>query len=311
MTRFSTLKWATVAICAWATLGAVFSSAARAADDKIEINNAWNEGRYEALQETSISYVESSNRKVLTRTQTRATFDWFVESTPLRADGVRVLKLRAGRVMIRLQNDGADVAYFDSGNSLRGDGLIQGVFANLLKSEFTVELKDGKVVKIDGCEAFMKTLPAGESKDEKIFIANIQSVATPDNIAQVFEPLSYPLPGKPVGVGDKWTTETPFALPIVGEKTLVLDCSLKAVARREAKADVAAESILDVDLTEGASATIKIEIDGKYDLNDGVANEFSSRAVADFELPRKNKDGEEIVVKAVGLIRNKLTVAKR
>ncbi|MBR4833135.1 MAG: hypothetical protein IKU86_02225 [Thermoguttaceae bacterium] len=312
MKRFLTLKWATIAVCAWALgTAAVFSSVARAAEEKIDVKNAWNEGRYEALQETSVSYVESYNRSVLARTQTRATFDWFVEATPLRADGVRVLKLKAARVMIRLQSDGADLAYYDSDNLLRGDALMKNVFDNLKKSEFLVELKGGKVVKVVGCEAFAKTLPTGESDDEKNFVAHIATIATPENIAQIFEPLSYPLPSEPVGVGDKWTTETPFALPVVGEKKLVLDCSLKTLGRREPKANVVAESILDVDLTGGASATIKIEIDGKYNLTSGVASEFISRATANFELPKKNAAGEEIVVEAIGLIRNKLTVAKR
>ncbi len=313
MKRFSTLKWATVALCAWATLGAttVFSSVARAAEEKIDVKNAWNDGRYEALQYTSVSYVESRNRSVLARTQTQATFDWAVESTPLRADGVRVLKLKAARVMIRLQSDGADVAYYDSDNPLRGDALMKSVFDNLKKNEFLVELKDGKVVKVGGCEAFEKTLPEGESDDEKKFIAHIRTVASPDNIAQIFDPLSYPLPSEPVGVGAKWTTETPFALPVVGEKKLVLDCSLKLIGRREPKANIVADAVLDVDLTAGASATINIEIDGKYDLTAGVASEFTSRATANFELPKKDKNGEEFVVKAIGQIRTKLTVAKR
>lgn len=139
----------------------------------------------------------------------------------------------------------------------------------------------------------------------------MKTVAAPGNIAQIFDPLAYPLAAKPVAVGDRWTTETPFVLPVIGEKKLVLDCELKALRRVEPKANVVAEAVLDVDLTAGASATIKIEIDGKYNLNDGVANDFTSRATVNFELPRKNKAGEEMVVKAVGVIRNKLTAAKR
>jgi hypothetical protein len=69
--------------------------------------------------------------------------------------------------------------------------------------------------------------------------------------------------------------------------------------------------VFDLDLTGGASASIKIEIDGKYNLTDGVAAEFSERATINFELPRKNEAGEEIVVEAIGVIRNKMTVAKR
>jgi hypothetical protein len=98
---------------------------------------------------------------------------------------------------------------------------------------------------------------------------------------------------------------------VIGEKKLVLDCELKGMRRVEPKANVVAEATLDVDLTAGASATIKIEIDGKYHLTDGVASDFASRATVNLELPRKNKAGEEIVVKAIGVIRNKLTVAKR
>ena len=86
---------------------------------------------------------------------------------------------------------------------------------------------------------------------------------------------------------------------------------MKALRRVEPKANVVAEAVFDADLTAGASATIKIEMDGKYNLSDGVANDFTSRATVNLELPRKNKAGEEIVVKAIGVIRNKLTVAKR
>lgn len=310
---FGTAKWGAIALGVWATLGtaAVFSGVANAADANVEIKNAWNEGRYSALQETSVSYVEQRDREVLSRAQTRATFDWSVEAGALRNDGVRLLKLKPARVMIRLQSDGADVAYYDSDNTARGGELTKDVFAKLMKSEFVVELKDGKVVKVDGCDAFVKTLPAGESESEKYFVEHVKSVAAPGNIAQIFDPLSYPLPAKPVAVGDRWTTETPFVLPVIGEKKLVLDCELKALRRVEPKANVVAESVLDVDLTAGASATIKIEIDGKYDLADGVANDFTSRATVNLELPRKTKAGEEFVVKAVGVIRNKLTVVKR
>ena len=213
--------------------------------------------------------------------------------------------------MIRLQSDGSDVAYYDSDNMARSGELMKNVFAKLMKSEFVVELKDGKVVKVDGCEAFVKTLPEGESESEKYFVNHVKSVADPGNIAQIFDPLSYPLAGKPVAVGERWTTETPFALPVIGEKKLVLDCELKALRRVEPKANVVAESVFDVDLTAGASATIKIEIDGKYNLADGLANDFSSRATVNLELPRKNKAGDEIVVKAIGVIRNKLMVVKR
>lgn len=313
MKDFWTLKSGAIALCAWATLcaAAVWSSEARAADEKCEISNSWNEGRYFALQETSISYVEQHEREVLARTQTRATFDWQVESTPLRADGVRVLKLKPARVMIRLQNADGDLAYYDSDNPLRGDELMKTVFQLLMKSEFVVELKDGKVVKVDGCEAFAKALPAGENDDEKYFVEQIRTIASPANIAQIFEPLSQPLPGKPVAVGERWTTETPFILPAIGEKKMVLDCELKTLARREPKANVVAEAVLDVDLGAGVSATIKIEIDGKYNLTEGVADVFSSRATVNLALPKKNKAGKEIVVKAIGVIRNKLTVAKR
>lgn len=310
---WGTLKWGAIALGVWTAFGvaASFSSEARAADGAVEIKNAWNEGRYSVLQEASVSYVEQHEREILARTQTRSTFDWRVESGALRDDGVRVLKLKAERVMIRLQNADADVAYYDSGNPTRGDELMKDVFANLTKSEFVVELKDGKVVKVDGCEAFAKTLPTGESADEKYFIELMRGIATPENIAQVFDPFAYPTPGKAVAVGERWTTETPFVLPVVGEKKLILDCELKSLRTREPKANVVAESTFDLDLTAGASATIKIEIDGKYNLTDGVANDFSERATVNFVLPRKNKAGEEIVVKAIGVIRNKLTVAKR
>lgn len=310
---FRAMKWGAIALGVWATLGttAIFSDVARAADGNVEVKNAWNEGRYSALQETSVSYIEQSGREVLTRAQTRATFDWQVEADALRADGVRPLKLKAARVMIRLQSGGADVAYYDSDNLSRGGNLTKEVFAKLMKNEFVVELKDGKVVKVDGCDAFLAALPKGESESEKYFIEHIKTVATPGNIAQIFDPLAYPLAAKPVAVGDRWTTETSFALPVIGEKKLVLDCELKNLRRAEPKANVVAEAILDVDLTAGASATIKIEIDGKYNLTDGVANDFASRATVNFELPRKDKAGEEIVVKAIGVIRNKLTVAKR
>ncbi|MBQ9801128.1 MAG: hypothetical protein IJO40_14500 [Thermoguttaceae bacterium] len=312
--RWTAMKWGAIALGVWATLGtaAIFSGVARAADGTVEIKNAWNEGRYSALQETSVSYVEQNGREVLARAQTRATFSWQVESEALRADGVRVLKLKAERVMIRLQSDGADIAYYDSDNPLRGDELMKDVFAKLMKSEFVVELKDGKVVKVEGCDEFAKTLPVGESESEKYFVEHIKTtVATPGNIAQIFDPIAYPLPRKPVAVGDRWTTETPFALPVIGEKKLVLDCELKTLKRAEPKANVAAEAVLDVDLTAGASATIKIDIDGKYNLTDGVADDFTSRATVNIELPRKDKTGAEIVVKAIGVIRNKLTVVKR
>ena len=308
-----TLKWSAFALGVWASFGAtaVFSSVLCAAEGKVEIKNAWNEGRYLAFQETNVSYVEQHERAVLARTQTRAAFDWQVVAEPLRADGVRTLKLKAKRVMIRLQSDGADLVYYDSDNLLRGDELMKDVFAKLMKSEFTVELKDGKIVKADGCDAFAKSLPTGATDDEKYFIEHIRTVVAKENLAQIFEPLSYPLPTQPVGSGDRWTTETPFTLPALGEKKMVLDCELKALGNREPKANVAAEAILDVDLTAGASATIKIEIDGKYDLTDGVANDFTSRATVNLELPRKNKAGDEILVKAIGVIRNKLTVVKR
>lgn len=309
---FGAAKWGAIALGVWATLGtAVFSEVARAADEKVEIKNAWNEGRYSALQETSVSYVEQHGREVLSRAQTRATFDWNVEAEALRADGVRTLKLKTARVMIRLQSDGADVAYYDSDNTARGGELMKDVFAKLMKSEFVVELKDGKVVKVDGCEAFVKSLPNAESESEKYFVEHIKTVAEPGNIAQIFDPLAYPLPAKPVSVGDRWTTETSFVLPVIGEKKLILDCELKALRRVEPKANVVAEAVFDADLTAGASATIKIETDGKYNLTDGVAEDFASRATVNLELPRKNKAGEEIVVKAIGVIRNKLTVSKR
>lgn len=313
MKDFWTLKSGAVALCAWATVAVatICGSVASAADEKCEMTNSWNEGRYFALQETSISYVEQREREILARTQTRATFDWQVEAAPLRADGVRVLKLKPARVMIRLQNADADVAYYDSDNPLRGDELMKNVFQQLLKSEFVVELKDGKVLKVDGCEAFAKTLPAGENDDEKYFVAQIQTIASPSNIAQIFDPLSQPLPGKPVAVGERWTTETPFVLPALGEKKLTLDCELKGLASREPKANVVAEAVLDVELNAGASATIKIDIDGKYNLTDGVANVFASRATVNLALLKKNKAGEEVLVKAIGVIRNKLTVAKR
>lgn len=313
MKNIWTLKSGAFALCAWATLSVavIFCSVARAAGEKCEITNSWNEGRYFALQETSISYVEQHEREILARTQTRATFDWQIESAPLRADGVRVLKLKPARVMIRLQSADSDLAYYDSDNPLRGDELMENVFQQLLKSEFVVELKDGKVLKVDGCEAFAKTLPTGENDDEKYFVAQIATIASPSNIAQIFEPLSHPLPGKPVAVGERWTTETPFVLPALGEKKMVLDCELKNLASREPKANVVAEAILDVDLGVGASATIKIVIDGKYNLTNGVADVFESRANVNLALPKKNKAGEEIVVKAIGVIRNKLTVAKR
>jgi hypothetical protein len=309
----SAVKWGAIALGVWATLGttANFSGVARAAEGAVEIKNDWNEGRYSALQESFVSYVEQNGRELLSRAQTRATFDWSVEAEALRPDGVRPLKLKPSRVMIRLQSDGADVAYYDSDNTARGGELMKDVFAKLMKSEFVVELKDGKVVKVDGCEAFVKTLPSGESEDEKYFVDHVKTVAAPGNIAQIFDPLAYPLPPKSVAVGDRWTTETSFVLPVIGEKKLVLDCELKALRRVEPKANVVAESVFDVDLTAGASATIKIEIDGKYDLTDGVANDFASRATVNFELPRKNKAGEEIVVKAIGVIRNKLMVVKR
>ena len=307
------VKWGAIALGVWATLGTtgLWADLARAADEKVEIKNAWNEGRYSALQESSVSYVEQNGREVLSRAQTRATFDWSVEAEAMRADGVRTLKLKPARVMIRLQSDGADVAYYDSDNTARGGALMKDVFAKLMKSEFTVELKDGKVVKVDGCEAFVKTLPEGENESEKYFVDHVKTVAEPGNIAQIFDPLAYPLPAKPVAVGERWTTETPFALPVIGEKKLVLDCELKTMRRVEPKANVVAESVFDVDLTAGASATIKIEIDGKYNLVDGVANDFTSRATVNLELPRKNKAGEEIVVKAIGVIRNNLKVVKR
>ncbi|MBP3531162.1 MAG: hypothetical protein J6K25_08290 [Thermoguttaceae bacterium] len=309
---FGAAKWGAIALGVWATLGAtVFSEVARAADEKVEIKNAWNEGRYSALQETSVSYVEQHGREVLSRAQTRAIFDWNVEAEALRADGVRTLKLKTARVMIRLQSDGADVAYYDSDNTARGGELMKDVFAKLMKSEFVVELKDGKVVKVDGCEAFVKSLPNAESESEKYFVEHIKTVAEPGNIAQIFDPLAYPLPAKPVSVGDRWTTETSFVLPVIGEKKLILDCELKALRRVEPKANVVAEAVFDADLTAGASATIKIETDGKYNLTDGVAEDFASRATVNLELPRKNKAGEEIVVKAIGVIRNKLTVSKR
>ncbi len=310
---WGTLKRGAVALGVWAAFGvaASFFSEARAADGAVEIKNAWNEGRYSVLQEASVSYVEQHEREILARTQTRSTFDWRVESSALRDDGVRVLKLKAERVMIRLQNADADVAYYDSANLARGSELRKDVFAKLKQSEFIVELKDGKVVKVDGCDAFAKTLPTGESADEKYFIEMIRSVATLENIAQIFDPFAYPLPAKPVGVGDAWTTETPFVLPVVGEKKLILDCELKSLKAREPKANVVADSVFDLDLGAGASATIKIEIDGKYNLTDGVADDFSERATINFELPRKNKAGKEIVVEAIGVIRNKMTVAKR
>lgn len=309
---WGTLKWGAIALGVWATFGGAANLlTARAADGAVDVKNAWNEGRYSVLQEASVSYVEQFERKILTRTQTRSTFGWRVESSALRADGARELKLKAERVMIRLQNADADVAFYDSANPSRGDELTKDVFAKLMKNEFVVELKDGKVVKVDGCEAFAKTLPTGESDAEKYFINLIRGIATPENIAQIFDPCAYPLPGKTVGVGETWTTETPFVLPVVGERKLILDCELKSLAKREPKANVVAESTFDLDLTAGASATIKIEIDGKYDLTDGVANDFTERATVNFVLPRKNKDGEEIVVKAIGVIRNKLTVAKR
>ncbi|MBQ7110151.1 MAG: hypothetical protein IJO06_02925 [Thermoguttaceae bacterium] len=308
-----TWKWGAIALSVWATWGATafFSSAARAAEETVEIKNAWNEGRYSVLQEVFVSYVEQREREILARTQTRSTFDWRVEAGALRADGVRPLKLKAARVMIRLQSADADVGYYDSGNPLRGDELMKDVFAKLLKSEFVAELKDGKIVKVDGCEAFSAALPNGESDDEKYFVELIRSVATEQNIAQIFDPIAYPTPAKAVGVGERWTTETNFTLPVVGEKKLVLDCELKALNKREPKANVAAGATLDLDLTAGASATIKIEIDGKYNLTDGVANDFNERATVNFALPRKNKAGEEILVKAIGVIRNKLTVDKR
>ncbi|MBQ6828617.1 MAG: hypothetical protein IJO46_11445, partial [Thermoguttaceae bacterium] len=234
-----------------------------------------------------------------------------VEAGAERADGGRTLKLKAERVMIRLQRGETDLAYYDSGKPLRGDAFMKSVFDLLMKSEFSVELKDGKVVKVDGCEEFFKALPVGESEEEKYFVAHIQTLATPENIAQIFDPLSYPLAAKPVAVGERWTTETPFILPVIGERKLILDCELKRLERREPKANVVADAILDLDLNAGASATIKIEIDAKYNLTDGVAGEFAARTTANFELPRKNKDGKEIVVKAIGVIRNKLTVAKR
>ena len=309
---FGAVKWGAIASCVWAScVWATLGTTASAADANVEIKNAWNEGAYSALQETSVSYVEQHGREVLARAQTRATFDWRVEAEALRADGVRTLKLKPARVMIRLQSDGSDVAYYDSDNTARGGELMKEVFAKLLQSEFIVELKDGKVVKVDGCDAFVKTLPVGENESEKYFVEHIKTVAEPGNVAQIFDPLAYPLAAKPVAVGDRWTTETPFTLPVIGSKKLILDCELKALRRVEPKANVVAEAILDVDLTAGASATIKIEIDGKYNLTDGVANDFASRATVNLELPRKNKAGEEIVVKAIGVIRNKLTVAKR
>lgn len=311
--ELKTLKRSAFALGFWATLGTVafFSSAARAADGAVEIKNAWNEGRYSALQEASVSYVEQCDREILARTQTRSTFDWRIEAGALRADGVRALKLKAARVMVRLQSDGSDVAYYDSANPARGGKVTKDVFAKLKQCEFVIELKDGKVVKVDGCDAFAKSLPTGETADEKYFVDMIRGIATPENIAQIFDPFSYPLPAKPVVVGDSWTTETPFVLPVVGEKKLILDCELKSLGAREPKARVVADSVFDLDLGSGASASIKIEIDGKYNLTNGVAEDFAERATINFELPRKNKAGEAIVVEAIGVIRNKMTVAQR
>ncbi|MCF0234533.1 MAG: hypothetical protein HUK22_06085, partial [Thermoguttaceae bacterium] len=124
------------------------------AQEKVEIKNVWSEGRYTIRQEIFNSRIDSivETRAVVGKTQTRGQFVWQVDAAAPRADGVQVLTLKATRVALRYEQDALTPYSSDSGDMLNADDYEKNVYEIFQNSPIVVSIKDGAVLKVEGCE---------------------------------------------------------------------------------------------------------------------------------------------------------------
>lgn len=283
--------------------------------EKAEIKCDWPEGSYSIRQEMFVSSIKTINKEVAARQQTKAQFVWNVDAAAVQ-NGEQRLTLTASRVLLRFEGDGRELFYSDSENTLNGKEYELKVYHRFFNVPIFVVLKDGKVDRVDGCDALWENLDAPSSDEETFFLETLKTVATPASFGDVFNQLGYPLPEAPAAIGDVWQTAVEYELPAFGMQNVVWDCRFDAITSdgRDKLANVKATSTLE--LGANADARVKMEIEAKYNLNDKNIVEFVSRAtvVATAVGAAKIEGSDEkqkVEVKTTGQVRNKLTVVKR
>lgn len=209
---------------------------------------------------TTVSQKLKVQGQDLSQTQEQSfTFEW----TPEKQEGDKwTLKMKVIRVKMKIDISNNPIEYDSLNKSTTGSAGTPGLtdfFKNLEGSEFTVILntKDNKVEKVDGRDAFIKRLSAGNTQLEGL----LRKIITQEAEMQMTDPTFGLLPAEPKAPGATWESKGSLNLGPIGSYEVVNKYTLKP--KEKDKEDVLVEIVptltykLPGDSSEGLLFKIK------------------------------------------------------
>lgn len=137
--------------------------------------------------------------------------------TPEKQEGDNwVIKQKIQAVTMEINIGGAPISY-DSTKDQGANNPLGEFFKALVGSEFTVtiNMKDQKVVKLEGRDAFVDKLSAANPQMKQL----LSQILSEGALKEMAEPTFAAIPNKEVAKGDKWTKESTLDMGPIGKYT--------------------------------------------------------------------------------------------
>lgn len=284
-----------------------------AESEKYAVLNSWEEGTYFLLQECTNSVFKTVGKTETERDESRLLLNWQIDADSEDSDGNQQFHLKLLRIMMSIRINGKEVVYFDSSNGISKLGILNGIFKQMKEVEVVVYFKGGLPTRVQGSDDFLNNLPEPANDEEKLLLASMKNLTTPDNIKQTFDTLVCLDSPEYAGVGDTWESHTVLSIPVVGDKTVVWNCVLEGVdaSRDRVLAKVSGKGMLDFKIDGAASGDVNVRAEDKvvYDTKSCFPTSVDSRVYVTLKTPgnSESKENEETYI---GFLKNKLTVAK-